>query len=632
MKSLMSLWSRLAEESANQCCTSATRDINTVASRFEHEGLSFLTITLPTLGKAFESWLDQGQVSIHPSFSSGRRGSLPRFLGGFFARVFDRSSGLLLDEPCIDSILSIRQLTLMFGKMELECSPARKLAAIHSYVKCEQEVRLSDRELSIENLAEFSRMSDMLFRDVFTKMDRDVYYGRLVPKHGPGSTADKLSGNGKFNQSVWTKRLEAVFPAGEFILPNWRFYDQLEGVDFLEPGSEVPVKVTLVPKTLKTPRVIAMEPACMQYMQQAVYGSFLEHFWESDFLPKVIGFDDQVPNQELARQGSSDQRTATLDLSDASDRVSNQLVRNMVAQYPHLLEALDATRSRRAELPETSDSLSGGVIRLAKFASMGSALCFPMEAMVFTTLIFLGIQRSLNTSLSRRDLLDYVGSVRIYGDDLIVPVDQVHTVVHTLELFGARVNMGKSFWTGRFRESCGREFFDGHDVSIVRVRRPLPTRRHDANEVESIVSLRNQLYKSGYWKTVGWLDDRIRKMLNNHFPVVLESSSLLGRISFLGFQTQRVDPYLQSPLVRGWQVEAKPPQDPLEGAGALLKCLLKLDTGTWLRGEAPWYPSDSSQKWEHPKAPKSPEVHSKHLERYGRPKSSSMKLRWRSPL
>jgi len=103
MKSLMSLWSRLAEESANQCCTSATRDINTVASRFEHEGLSFLTITLPTLGKAFESWLDQGQVSIHPSFSSGRRGSLPRFLGGFFARVFDRSSGLLLDEPCIDS-------------------------------------------------------------------------------------------------------------------------------------------------------------------------------------------------------------------------------------------------------------------------------------------------------------------------------------------------------------------------------------------------------------------------------------------------------------------------------------------------------------------------------------------------
>nr|QDH88464.1 MAG: RNA-dependent RNA polymerase [Leviviridae sp.] len=632
MKSLMSLWSRLAEESASQCCTSATRDIKTVTSRVEHEGLSFLTITLPTLGKAFESWLDQGKVSIHPSFSSGRRRSLPLIMGGFFARVFDADSGLLLNEPCIDSIRAIRQLTLMFGKIELECSQARQLAAVRNYVECEQEVRLADSRLSSNDFAEFTRMSAMLFQNVFDRMDRDVYYGRLVPKHGPGSTADGLTGNGKYSQAVWTDRLEAVLPAGEYLLPNWSYYSQLEEVDFLEPGSEVPVKVTLVPKTLKTPRVIAMEPTCMQYMQQAILCSFLEHFGEDDFLPKVIGFDDQVPNQELACQGSFDQRTATLDLSDASDRVSNQLVRAMLSQHPHLLAAVDATRSRRAELPGTSDGTAGEVIRLAKFASMGSALCFPVEAMVFTTLIFLGIQRSLNTSLCRHNLFDYVGSVRVYGDDLIVPVDQVHTVVQTLEHFGAQVGMGKSFWSGRFRESCGKEYFNGHDVSLVRVRQAFPTQRQDVTEVQSLVSLRNQLYMSGYWKTVRWLDDILRKMLNNHFPVVLESSSVLGRISFLGYETQRVDPNLQSPLVRGWQVEAKPPQDHLEGAGALLKCLLKLDKDTWLRGEVPWYPSDSSMQMEHPKVPKAPEVHSKHLERSGRPKSSNMKLRWRSPL
>nr|QDH89759.1 MAG: RNA-dependent RNA polymerase [Leviviridae sp.] len=101
---------------------------------------------------------------------------------------------------------------------------------------------------------------------------------------------------------------------------------------------------------------------------------------------------------------------------------------------------------------------------------MGSALCFPMEAMVFTTLIFLGIQRSLNKPLYPRDLKRYVGSVRVYGDDLIVPVDQVPSVVRTLEHFGARVGSDKSFWTGKFRESCGREYFNGHDVSITRVR------------------------------------------------------------------------------------------------------------------------------------------------------------------
>jgi len=96
MKSLMSLWSQLAEESASYCHTSATIDINTVNRRVENEGLSFLTITLPDLGKSFQKWLDQGQVGINSSFNRGR-GSLPLFLGGFFSRVFDRTSGALLN-------------------------------------------------------------------------------------------------------------------------------------------------------------------------------------------------------------------------------------------------------------------------------------------------------------------------------------------------------------------------------------------------------------------------------------------------------------------------------------------------------------------------------------------------------
>jgi len=649
VKRLMSLWSRLAQECASQCCTSAIRDINTVSERVEHEGLSFLTITLPDLGKAFQKMLDQGRVANHSSFSNDRGGSLPRFLGGFFSRVFDRDSGLLLDEPCVDSIRAIRQLTLMFGKMELKCSPARELKAVANYVKCEQEVRLFDKELSERDLAEFVSMSDMLFGRVLTQVDRDIYLGGYGPRHGPGSTADGLKGNQKFHQTVWTRRLEdSGLAAGENLLPNWRFYSQLDGVNFLEPETEVPVKVTLVPKTLKTPRVIAMEPTCMQYMQQAILHRLLAYLDKDDFLSGVIGFDDQVPNQELARFGSADHRTATLDLSDASDRVSNQLIRAMLQKWPHLSGAIDATRSRRAVLP------NGEVIRLAKFASMGSALCFPMEAMVFTTLIFLGIQRSLNTSLYRRDLWDFAGSVRVFGDDLIVPRDHVLTVVSMLEHFGARVGTDKSFWTGRFRESCGKEYFNGHDVSIVRVRQEFPTRRQDAIEVESLVSLRNQLYQSGYWETVKWLDGVIEKLLT-HFPTVGHSSSLLGRVSYLAEKhytrpsrnlqeardnanlTGKLHPSLHTPLVKGYVVEAKPPRDPLDGTNALLKCLLKLDMDSSLRGKVPCYPSDTHFEASNgfkcsPRRLQSPKVPSNHLERFGRPKSTSMKLGWRSPL
>jgi len=626
LKSLMSLWIRMAEESAILCHTSATSDINTVRSRIEHEGLSFLTITLPDLGKATQKWLDQGEVGIHPSFNRGR-GSLPVFLRGFFSRVFDRKTGVLLDDPCIDSIIAIRQLTLMFGKIELPCTPARVHKAMLGYVECEKEVRQVDMKLTERDLDEFQLMSDLLFREVFTQMDRDVYYGELLPKHGPGATAEKLTANGKYRQSTWTRRLEEVLPSNEYLIPNSRFSEDLDKVHFLEPGSELPVRVISVPKTLKTPRIIAIEPACMMYTQQALLQCFLSAFRRDELLRGLIGFDDQGPNQALACQGSVDNRTATLDLSEASDRVSNQLVRRMVSRWPHLHKAIDATRSRRADVRGV------GVIRLAKYASMGSALCFPVEAMVFTTIIFLGIQRSLNTTLTRKDIKSFLGSVRVYGDDLVVPVDHVSSIVQTLEHFGARVGLDKSFWTGRFRESCGKEYFNGHDVSLVKVRQVLPSTIADATGVISAVSLRNQLYLAGYWRTVGWLDKHLRRMLK-HFPAVAPTSPVLGRVSALGYHTERLHPSLFSPQVRGYVVQAKAPSDELDGTGALLKCLLKLESenrGNPLRHYAegvPCYRPGTVRESE-PSSWAPPERQDeKHLERSGRPERVGIKLGW----
>jgi len=501
---------------------------------------------------------------------------------------------------------------------------------MQGYVKCEQDVRQFDRNLRAKDLREFRVMSNLLFESLFTKMDSDIYRGELLPKHGPGATADKLTGNGKYRQHTWTSRLEEVLPSYEYLIPNGRFSGRLDKVTTLEPGSEVPVKVTPVPKTLKTPRIIAMEPTCMQYTQQALLRCFLLNFKRDELLKKLIGFDDQVPNQDLARQGSSDGRTATLDLSDASDRVSNQLVREMMTRWPHLHGAVDASRSRRAEVP------GFGEIRLAKYASMGSALCFPVEAMVFTTLIFIGIQRSLNKSLTRKDVKSFAGSVRVYGDDLIVPVDHVRTIVQTLEHFGARVGLSKSFWTGRFRESCGREFFNGQDVSIVRVRQALPDTIADVGEVISTVSLRNQLYMSGYWQTARWLDNRLRRVLQ-HFPDIEPTSSLLGRVSLLGYQAEREHPRYQSPLVRGFYTVAKAPSDELGEIDALLKCLLKLESVRSARGWSShtplnlWHIPDESRENEF--SPWAPPMgqNEKHLERSGRPKRVSIKLGWRQP-
>lgn len=607
MKSLMLLWQEVLDELGTWCLASTTRDKKTAVSRFEHEGLSFFSITLPTFCSDFQKSLDQGVVS-HDSFVGFKRTKgLPRFLGGFLDLVFDRNTGLLLNVPNIDAIFAIRQLCLMMQKVNLECDESRRKAAYVSYVECEQHVRVFDQARSRSDYDDIERVGRNLFADVLQAMDESVHYGELVPKHGPGATADRLRGNSKFRQSEWTCRLQEVFPTWEYLLPNERYVEYLDRVAMLEPGQERPVRVISVPKTLKTPRIIAIEPTAMQYAQQAIAEQLIS-FLETRRVPGntrenacygMVGFESQFPNQELARMGSLTGEFATLDLKDASDCVSNQHVRALVAPYPSLSQALDATRSRKADVP------GHGVIRLAKFASMGSALCFPVEAMVFLTVVFIGIERGLNRQLSRKDILYLRGKVRVYGDDIVVPVEYANPVSSTLEDFGLRVNRNKSFWTGKFRESCGGDFYDGEWITPIRVRRMLPQKRGDAQEIISAVELRNQLYKAGLWKTAGYLDTIISRVIS-HYPVVREESPILGRFSYLGPNTdfERYSLRTQSPLVKGYVTRSVLPKDSLDEAYALLKWFLK-------RGENP-YAED-------------------HLERSGRPEVVDIKLRWASP-
>jgi len=131
--------------------------------------------------------------------------------------------------------------------------------------------------------------------------------------------------------------------------------------------------VIAVPKTMKTPRIIAVEPTAMQYMQQAISDNLVSNLEGRHFPYKwMIGFERQEPNQQMAKEGSLHGELATLDLSEASDRVSNQHVRRLTKGFPRVTEGIQACRSRKADVP------GHGVIRLAKFASMGSALTFPL--------------------------------------------------------------------------------------------------------------------------------------------------------------------------------------------------------------------------------------------------------------
>jgi len=602
MKSQMLFLQCVLKELGTWCCTSTDQDFKKVLARVENEGDSFLTITLPDYAKDFQKSLDRGWVG-HDLFKSfSFKGGLPLFLGGFLDLIFDRTSGRLLDEPSIDAIYAVQQITMLFGKIERACSDTRFRRAMDNYVKCEQEIRLNDSSLSESYKDRFSRISSLLWGDLFSRIDKRIYDGETVPKHGPGSTAEKISSNKKYNQSEWPERLEEYFSALEFALPSFSHYERLSDIDFLEPGRERPVRVVGVPKTLKTPRIIAIEPVAMQYVQQGILEIIEEEIELDDSARRLLSWKYQEPNQEMARLGSITGELATLDLSEASDRVSNQLVRLMLKNHPHFAAGVDASRSRKADVG------GHGVIRLSKFASMGSALCFPVESLVFITVLFVGIESWLNRRLTKKDVKSLLGKVRTYGDDIIVPVEMVPSAVDSLETFGFKVNKDKSFWTGKFRESCGKFYFEGHDITVVRVRRDMPTQRKHVEELTSLIAMRNLFYKRGLWDTVGFLDDLIDswgRKFGFRFPKVHENSPLLSKVTFLPYEYERMHPHLHHPLVKGVVRYDRIPLDRLDDIGALLKSFLK-------RGELPF-------------------ADRRHLERAGRPNSVDIKVRWATP-
>lgn len=136
---------------------------------------------------------------------------------------------------------------------------------------------------------------------------------------------------------------------------------------------------------------------------------------------------------------------ATIDLSDASDRISVELVKALLPE--DWFNYLNDIRSKFTFLP------CGRRIELEKFSPQGNGFTFELE-----TLIFYAICR---TVVPEREL------VSVYGDDMIVPVSHADCVQDALVNCGLVVNFDKSYNSGRFRESCGVDTFDGFDVRPV---------------------------------------------------------------------------------------------------------------------------------------------------------------------
>ncbi len=492
MKSQVDLLVNLLRDAGDSLGFSPSRDILTVRERCREEGEPFLSIALPRLDDLLLEGLRAGSLPAYVGWKS--RCAYPEFLRDLWMRVFN-ADGVLLDMPSVQAIKWIRQISRFHKKIFEVCSDDRVEAAVDRWVQLDAELpSRADIKSNLDPYA--SKVAAVLFGRIIGEALTAPFKGA----NGPGAVSERLGTNSRWNfTSVSQQAQDLVGP--EFFRPTWYYVENEPVVTKTEPA-----RLEAVPKTAEKPRLICIEASYNQFLQQHMMRK-LRGLLEVN--RSVCSFVDQSINRSMALEGSvGGDKTATLDLSDASDRISLALVEELFGFNPSFLRYLRLSRSAFASLPD------GRLVLMNKFASMGSALTFPVEAMVFTTLVVTSICRQQNDFSARNIKLwgKRGRGLSVYGDDIIVPMDYPKAVIRDLEAVGLKVNESKSFLSGKFRESCGCDAYDGRDVTPIYLRRRLPNDRAETDETISSISFRNQMFErlgEDSW-TVRYLDSVLR--------------------------------------------------------------------------------------------------------------------------
>lgn len=275
-----------------------------------------------------------------------------------------------------------------------------------------------------------------------------------------------------------------------------------------------------VPKSMVTNRVISKEPCSLMWVQQALKDDLYSYFKKHRFIRKVINLEDQSLSADLARKGSVDGSYATLDLSAASDSVSLELVAKLFSDTALLLPLIE-TRSTHTVYTDKSTKTSS-MWKLRKFAPMGSALCFPVECIVFASICEVARRRSGSQRL-----------FRVFGDDLVVPNEYADLVCELLEANHFKVNVRKSYKDSRkfnFREACGGEYFNNVDVTPVRFSRQLKAIGPNPSgaEYSSWIGLKNRLSETGLRAAASYVMQMLRQAYSGPVLDCTEFSNYAG--------------------------------------------------------------------------------------------------------
>jgi len=232
-------------------------------------------------------------------------------------------------------------------------------------------------------------------------------------------------------------------------------------------------KLSTVPKDSKKNRTICTEPALNMFYQLGAK-ECLEDILLKSF--RVSLTDQPDINKSLAKRSSVDDTLSTLDLKNASDSISIALIRYLLP--PETFNVLDTLRSHECQV-------GSDFVPLNMISTMGNGFTFPLMTLIFTALVK-AVYESHDVKVVTRGKIEDI-NCGVFGDDIICLKEHSAEIIDLLQRVGFVINLDKSFVTGPFKESCGGDYYFGHDVRGVYIK--------ELNNETDVYSAFNRLHR-----------------------------------------------------------------------------------------------------------------------------------------
>lgn len=495
-----------------------TRDRRTIKRRLNNEGFAFVADVLPSLMDGLLNHLEGGESTFSSKFKC--RGGRPTFL----RRLTEIATNGHNYKPEMQAKAMEYVYNISVCGKKYRATPDEQPVLKQWTDFLETDRSLMDIDISS---SELSPVMDSVATQWYNfAHDLSIDDADCIPRPGPGATVGNIQKSRRYAPHVMYEQVDKVFP-----YESWFFSHPYDLVDqtrnylnlYKEKVEEPHSEYLLVPKTYRKWRGICKEANEVQFIQQALRRLLTRAIKRR--LANHLPLDDQGVHAKLALEASIDRSNATIDESEASDRIARKIVAKMTELTPELRDALMAVSTKWVLAPT---GLRPRIkVRTEKFAPMGSAVCFPIMSILHLFLIR-AIILIYGKDWSFTDKKRFCSKISVYGDDIVLPSACVPLVYEWLPRFGMKINQTKSFVKSFFRESCGCHAYKGVDITPVYIKYTTfsTSESCDNKKLLSLLSVESQLHDRGFEATARFVRQHIEATwgqlpyVSNVLPVV----------------------------------------------------------------------------------------------------------------